>query len=104
DGVSQNAKRFLAVNPLLAEPYQYSARAREALGDGPPAIEAYQTLLLLHPADPADAHFHLARLLHQTGDPAAKRHVLQALEEAPRFREAHRLLLEISGQTQPEQP
>jgi len=104
DDVSQNAARFIAVNPLLAEPYQYLARAREALGDGQPAIAAYQTLLLLEPPDPADAHFHLARLLHQTGDPAAKRHVLQALEEAPRFREAHRLLLEISRQTQPEQP
>jgi hypothetical protein len=29
-------------------------------------------------------------------DPAAKRHVLQALEEAPRYREAHRLLLELA--------
>jgi hypothetical protein len=29
-------------------------------------------------------------------DPAAKRHVLMALEEAPRFREAHRLLLELA--------
>jgi hypothetical protein len=51
---------------------------------------------LLDPPDPAEAHYRLARLLHQAGDPAAKRHVLQALEEAPRFREAHRLLLEIS--------
>jgi hypothetical protein len=37
----------------------------------------------------------LARLLHQAGDPTAKRHVLQAIEEAPRFRDAHRLLMEI---------
>jgi len=42
-------------------------------------------------------HFRLARLLRQRSDPAAKRHALQALEEAPRFRDAHRLLLEING-------
>jgi hypothetical protein len=54
-------------------------------------------MLLLDPPDPAEVHFRLARLLRKAGDPAAKRHVLQALEEAPRFRDAHRLLLEIAG-------
>jgi hypothetical protein len=36
-------------------------------------------------------------LLHQRGDSEleAKRHVLEALEEAPRFREAQHLLLEL---------
>jgi uncharacterized protein HemY len=53
-------------------------------------------MLLLDPPDPAGVHFSLARLLHKQRDDAAKRHVLQALEEAPRFREAHRLLLEIN--------
>ena len=95
-GAAQNAERFLAVNPLLAEPYHSLARASETLGKTQPAIHSYQTMLLLDPPDPADAHFRLARLLHQTGDPAAKRHVLQALEEAPRFREAHKLLLELT--------
>jgi hypothetical protein len=38
----------------------------------------------------------LAALLHKTGEPGAKRHVLQALEEAPRFRDAHRLLLRVA--------
>jgi hypothetical protein len=49
----------------------------------------------MKPADPADVHFKLGRLLHQRADPEAKRHVLLALEEAPRFRAAHELLLEI---------
>ena len=94
--VAQNAERFLAVNPLVPPPYRYLGRAREALGDNPPAIDAYQKLLLLEPPDPAEVHFRLARLLHLQDDPAAKRHVLQALEEAPRFRAAHRLLLEMA--------
>ncbi len=94
--VAQNAERFLAVNPLVSPPYRYLGSAREALGDPPPAVDAYQKLLLLEPADPADVHFRLARLLRLQDDPAAKRHVLQALEEAPRFRAAHRLLLEMA--------
>jgi uncharacterized protein HemY len=52
-------------------------------------------LLSLDPSDPEEAHFRVAKLLRQTGEPGAKRHVLQALEEAPRYREALRLLLDI---------
>jgi tetratricopeptide (TPR) repeat protein len=95
--VATNAERYLAVNPLVPQPHRYLAQACEALDQSQRAIESYQTLLLLEPPDPAEAHYRLARLLHQAGDAAAKRHVLQALEEAPRFREAHRLLLEISA-------
>ena len=41
-------------------------------------------------------HYHLARLLRDAGKPQeARREVLRSLEEAPRFREAHRLLLEL---------
>jgi len=96
--VELNAKRFLAVNPLVPQPYRYLARAAEELKQTKTAIDACQSLLLLDPPDPADVHFRLAKMMKQTGDPAAKRHVLMALEEAPRFREAHRLLLEINQQ------
>ena len=94
--VSQNAERFLAVNPLLPQPYRYAARAAEETGETQPAITAYEKLLVLDPADPAQVHFRLATLLQKTGNPAAKRHALQALEEAPRYRDAHRLLLELA--------
>jgi tetratricopeptide (TPR) repeat protein len=94
--VARNAQRFLAVNPLVPPPYRSLAQADEALGKIPQALHAYQTLLLLDPPDPADLHYHTARLLYQLGDPAAKRQVLEALEEAPRFRDAHRLLLKIA--------
>jgi len=94
--VSLNAERFLAVNPLLPQPYRALARASEELGERQTAINAYQKLLLLDPPDPADVHFRLGHLLHLNNDPAAKRQILQALEEAPRFREAHRLLLELA--------
>ncbi len=92
------------MNPLVAPPYRHLAQASEALGQRDPAIHACKTLLLLDPPDPAGAHYQLARLLHETGDPAARRHLLQALEEAPRFREGHRLLLEMTKAPKPAAP
>ena len=97
--VALNAERYLAVNPLLAAPHQQLARASEELGKTKPAIGSYQTLLLLDPPDLAEVHYRLAKLLHQSGDATARRHVLQALEEAPRFRDAHKLLLEIEAKS-----
>ena len=94
-GVLANAERFTAVNPLTPAPHRAIAEAREATGDKPGAIRAYRTVLALNPPDLPEIHFRLARVLHSTGDAAAKREVLLALEEAPRFREAHALLLEL---------
>lgn len=95
--VLANAAHFNAVNPLAPTPHRFAAEAAEALGDKPAAIASYKALLALDPLDPAEMHFRLALLLHATGKPEAKRHVLLALEEAPRFRPALELLLEISA-------
>lgn len=93
---TRSAQRFLAVNPLVPQPYRCLAQATQELGRDQEAIEAYETLLLLDPPNPAEIHFRLGTLLDKAGDPGAKRQVLQALEEAPRFREAHQLLLKIT--------
>ncbi len=95
--VATNAERYLAVNPLVHQPYGYLAQAGEALGRHDDAIRASRTLVRLDPPDPAGAQFRLARLLHAAHDPGAKRHLLMALEEAPRFRDAQRLLLEMAA-------
>jgi len=100
-GVQTNARRFLAVNPLQPQPYRHLAKASEAAGKAEDAIGAYRTMLLLDPPDPAGVHFGLAKLLHAKKDAEAHEHVLRALEEAPRFREAHRLLLEINSAKKP---
>ena len=95
-GVVENAERFLAVNPLLPQPYRFLAQASEELGRREPAIRSYQRMLLLDAPDPAEVHYRLAKLLDEKGVvPGAKRQVLQALEEAPRFPAALKLLLEI---------
>lgn len=50
----------------------------------------------LDDTDPASVHYQLASLLRQAGRPKeARREVLKSLEQAPRFREAHQLLLEL---------
>ena len=94
--VGKHAEQILAVNPLQPAPHRALARAAEKTGDEGRAVEALRVLALLNPLDPADVHFRLAHLLHKRGElPAARRHILQALEEAPRYRAAHRKLLEI---------
>jgi tetratricopeptide (TPR) repeat protein len=96
--VEKNAQRYLAVDPLVALPHRYLAQASEKMDAVQTAIPAYRALLELDPPDPAEVHYHLARLLHQTGSAdEARRQVLQALEEAPRYRDALRLLLQIDG-------
>jgi len=78
-------------------PHRGLGEAGAALGNNPLAITAYKKLLALDPPDPSETHFQLAKLLHARGDAEAeaKRNVLQALEEAPRFRDAQQLLLNI---------
>jgi tetratricopeptide (TPR) repeat protein len=100
-GVLRNGGRFTAVDPLSPKPYEGMAGARAALGDKPGAIAAYRTLLALGPDDIPGTHYHLAMLLHAAGDMSAKRHVLLALEEAPRYRAALDLLLQMDGGRKP---
>jgi tetratricopeptide (TPR) repeat protein len=59
-------------------------------------IAALQALDEMDPIDPADLHFRMARSLANLGRrDEARRQVLMALEDAPRFRGAHKLLLEL---------
>jgi tetratricopeptide (TPR) repeat protein len=99
--VARDSRRYLAVNPLAPEPYRKLAEAAEKTGDREDAIRASRALALLDESDPAGLHFRLARLLRDAGRAdEARREVLKALEEAPRYREAHRLLLELVDGTE----
>ncbi len=65
--------------------------------DGTGAVREYRAVLSLQPADLVDAHYRLASALHMTGSNAeAKDEVLTALEDAPRYRPAQKLLLDLS--------
>jgi tetratricopeptide (TPR) repeat protein len=97
------ADQLMAVNPLISLPHRTLARAAARTGRNDQAIAAYRALLLLNPPDPVETHMQLARLLHARGDSRneAKRHVLQALEDAPRYRDAQELLLEMQTGSSP---
>jgi hypothetical protein len=95
--VRENAERYLAVNPMATEPYRQLADVAADANDLSTGIVAWRTLLQLDPPDPTEAHYQLARLLHKRGEYGeAKREVLLALEETPRFRAALQLLKDIN--------
>ena len=62
------------------------------------AIREFQAVVAHDPIDPAQAHFNLARAYHQNHqNEQAQDELLAALEAAPGFRPAQKLLLELSG-------
>ena len=61
------------------------------------AVREFQSLLAIKPLDPAGAHFNLARAYYQLQNREKTReHLLEALEAAPGYRPAQKLLLEIN--------
>ncbi len=63
----------------------------------PGAIREYQAVIHSKPQDPAASHFNLARALNAANKKEqAKEEVLLALEAAPGYKPAQRLLLELS--------
>jgi thioredoxin-like negative regulator of GroEL len=84
------------------DPFQIAAilrtlKAAEELKSTEVAVSQLNSLLLLQPDDAARFHFRIADFLKDTAPEKSRRHVLLALEQAPRYRNAHRLLLSISG-------
>ena len=64
----------------------------DAKSDSDKSIKFYEKALLCKNVQKADVHFALAKLYHTENPEKAKRHVLIALEEAPRFEKAYKLL------------
>ena len=95
--VKKNAERYLGVNPLVPLGWRFLAQSSAEQGDTPTAIGAWRTLIQLDAPDPAGAHYQLAQLLRKNGETAeARTQVILALEEAPRYREALSMLLDLN--------
>jgi tetratricopeptide (TPR) repeat protein len=100
-----NADRLLGVNPMSETAWRALGRGLEGApaeaGKPAPArdraVAAYEKLLLLEPADQVETRYRLAKLLRGRNAKRAKQHLLEALAEAPRFRDGYRLLLELTG-------
>jgi tetratricopeptide (TPR) repeat protein len=97
--ILENGNKYMAVYPMLGTVHLQMGRANEELGHNEQAIDSYRRLLLLDPADPADINYRLAKLFQDRDSLTAKRYVLEALADAPRFRQAHNLLLKIISDT-----
>lgn len=97
-GVYANANRYLSVQPMLPNGHELMASAAEELGRYDELAAALSSTLEMDPIDPAGVHFRIASAHLEHGDlERAKRHVLKALEHAPRYRDAQRLLLQLVG-------
>ena len=94
--VAEYAQRVISVNPLLPLGQEMMSLAAEKQETHEQVIAALQALAEMDPIDPADLHFRMAGSLANLGRrDEARRQVLMALEDAPRFRGAHKLLLEL---------
>jgi cellulose synthase operon protein C len=100
-----NKKEAAAVLERLNYIYPMDPEQHRMLGDLwldqgniPGAIQELQAVLARNPLDPAQAHYDLARAYNLNHQPnQARDEVLAALETAPGFRPAQKLLLELSS-------
>jgi len=66
-------------------------------GDAKGAVREYQALIAMHPIDAAGSHYNLARAYKAAGQrDQAREEAVTALEAAPNFKPAQKLLLEVS--------
>ncbi len=92
-----SGQSLFGVQPLTHLAHRGMGRAYEGLAQSDAAISAYEKLLLTDLINPADTHYRLGTLKSQTQPEAAKRHILDAISEAPRYKKAHHLLLQLHG-------
>ncbi len=90
------ARKILAVHPLLPLGHEYLATAADRLENPADTVTALTALTQFDPVDPAGLDYRLAAAHAKAGDKQqATKHVIAALDEAPRYRDALRLLLEL---------
>jgi tetratricopeptide (TPR) repeat protein len=99
DLVAEYAAKVNSVNPLLAEGHLALAEAAEKSERPIETLRSLGALVQMDPVDPAALDYRMAIALTEIEQyDLAKHHVLRALDEAPRYRDAHRLLLKLSQQ------
>ena len=84
------------IAPGTVATHEQLATMYATLGEWPRAVRERRAVVALAPVDRAEAFYQLALALHRSGDDAGARHaVLRALEAAPDFERAQKLLLEL---------
>lgn len=97
--VVELGKSIFAIDPFQPSALIRTSSAAEALGRTEVAVNALSSLLEIQKDDAARLHFRMATLLQSAAPEDARRHVLLSLAQAPRFREAHKLLLQLVPET-----
>jgi tetratricopeptide (TPR) repeat protein len=97
-GAAAALERALWVTPYDPALHERLATLYEATGDAARAVRERRAVVALGPVDRAEALYRLALAHERAGErDAARRTVLQALEEAPNFERAQDLLLRLTG-------
>ncbi|WP_235908380.1 peptidase MA family metallohydrolase [Roseiconus nitratireducens] len=97
DAVRELCERSLGIQPLSLELQQTLSEAYQRLGKAELALPALRARRAMNPVDVAGLEFEMAQAHVAAGDHvAAEEHLVEALLIAPRFRNAHRLLLTVS--------
>ncbi len=92
-------ERLNFVNPLDTDLHEKLGALYMKTKDAPAAVREYAVLVALHPIDVAGSHYNLAKAYQAEGrKDKAREEVLTALEAAPEYRPAQKLLLEVSGE------
>ncbi|MES1258414.1 MAG: tetratricopeptide repeat protein [Acidobacteriota bacterium] len=91
--------RLNFVNPLDQDLHERLGSLYLATSDAALAAREFEVLVALHPIDVAGSHYNLAKAYKAQGlGDKAREEALTALEAAPDFRPAQKLLLELSGE------
>jgi tetratricopeptide (TPR) repeat protein len=98
-GTERWSHAWLAINPLAPTPWRALLDVSEKRKATQDAVSAAQVLLHLDAPDVAALHYRIARQLITADQRAARKHVLLALAEAPRYRAAYDLLEQLPSET-----
>ena len=92
--------RLNFVNPLDADLHQKLGTLYLKTHDAPLAVREFESLVALHPIDAAGSHYNLAMAFNAEGQKdKAREEALNALEAAPNYKPAQKLLLQVSGES-----
>ncbi|HXJ41747.1 MAG TPA: tetratricopeptide repeat protein [Bryobacteraceae bacterium] len=93
-------ERLNFVNPLDQDLHIRLGELYLSTKDGAKAAREFSALIALNPIDVAGSHYNLARAYNAEGQKdKAREEAFTALEAAPDFRPAQKLLLELSGES-----
>ncbi|MCA9220926.1 MAG: hypothetical protein KDA71_11395, partial [Planctomycetales bacterium] len=103
--VLATAAQALEIQPFATAIHQSVATACRELGQSEKAIDSLLALQAMDPIDVAGLNFQLAESLAAAGKTqAATDHLVDALLVAPRYRDAHKLLLKLSQPAPADEP